>query len=97
MVGAGAPIMLLADLSTLRVETTDLNENDVVNVAVGDRAKVTFEALPGLEIEGIVAEIASKSAEGVGVNYTIIISLDEVPEAIRWGMTAYIDIPVEQE
>jgi hypothetical protein len=27
-----------------------------------------------------------------GVNYTAIIELDEVAEAIRWGMTAFIDI-----
>ncbi|MBN1428025.1 MAG: efflux RND transporter periplasmic adaptor subunit [Anaerolineae bacterium] len=97
VVSPGTPVMLIADLSTLRIETTDLNENDVVNVKVGDKVKVTFEALPDLEIEGTVTEIALKSTEGIGVNYTIVIELDELPEAIRWGMTAYIDIPLDQE
>lgn len=92
----GTPVMLIADLSTLRVETTDLNENDVVNVAVGDKATVTFEALSGVEVMGTVTEIALKAAEGSGANYTVIIELSEIPELIRWGMTAYVEIPIEQ-
>jgi len=97
VVSAGTPVMLIADLSTLRVETTDLNENDVVKVSIGDKALVTFEALPEVEIEGKVTEIASKASEGVGVNYAIIIELDEMPETVRWGMTAYVEIPLEKE
>lgn len=92
----GTPVMLIADLSTLRVETTDLNENDVVNVEVGDKAKVTFEALPGVEVMGTVTEIALKASQGSGANYTIIIELSKIPETIRWGMTAYVEIPMEQ-
>ena len=97
VVSPGTPVMLIADLSTLHVETTDLNENDVVNVAVGDKVKVTFEALPDLEIEGTVTDIALKSNEGIGVNYTIAIDLEDLPETIRWGMTAYVEIPLAQE
>lgn len=97
VVSPGTPVMLIADLSTLRIETTDLNENDVVKVAVGDKVIVTFEALPDVEVEGTVTEIALKASEGVGVNYTIVIELDEMPEAVRWGMTAYVEIPLGQE
>ncbi|MBN1313718.1 MAG: efflux RND transporter periplasmic adaptor subunit [Anaerolineae bacterium] len=97
VVSAGTPVMLIADLSTLHVETTDLNENDVVNVSVGDTVLVTFEALPDLELEGTVTEIALKSTEGIGVNYTISIELDDIPADIRWGMTAYVEIPLEEE
>jgi len=28
------------------------------------------------------------------VNYTAIIELDEIPEQLRWGMTAFVDINV---
>jgi multidrug resistance efflux pump len=97
MVSAGTPVLLLADLSTLHVETTDLNENDVVNVKVGDKVKVTFEALPDLEVDGTVTEVASKSAEGIGVNYTITIELAKIPDTIRWGMTAYVEIPLGEQ
>jgi multidrug resistance efflux pump len=94
VVTPGTPVMLIADLSTLRVETTDLNENDTVEVAIGDKVIVTFEALPDVQVEGSVTKIGSKSSEGVGVNYTVTIELVEIPEAVRWGMTAYIEIPL---
>lgn len=92
-VAPGTPIMIIGDLSTLRIETTDLNENDVVNIAIGDKVTVTFEALPGVEVEGTVTEIGTRAEEGVGVNFTITVEVDEMPEAIRWGMTAYVSFP----
>ena len=94
-VGPGQPIAQLADLTGLRVETTDLNESDVARVHVGDLAKVTFDALPGVEINGKVTRIAPKSKEGIGVNYTVIIELDQIPATVRWGMTANVDISVK--
>jgi len=29
-----------------------------------------------------------------GVNYTVVVTLDESDPAIRWGMTAFVDIEV---
>lgn len=93
VVGAGTPLMIIGDLSALHIETTDLNENDVVNISIGDKVKVTFEALPGVEVEGTVTKIGTRSEEGVGVNYTVTVDVDNMPEAIRWGMTAYVSFP----
>ena len=95
VVSPGTPIMTIADLSTLRIETTDLNENDVVNIDVGDKVTVTFEALPSVETKGTVTEIGVKAEEGVGVNYTVTIELSDMPKAIRWGMTAYVTFPTK--
>jgi HlyD family secretion protein len=95
MVSPGQTAVTVADLSSLQVETTDLNELDVARITVGSPVTVTFDALPGVEIQGSVAEIASKSAEGAGVNYTVTIELNEIPEALRWGMTAFVDIKAE--
>jgi multidrug efflux pump subunit AcrA (membrane-fusion protein) len=92
----GQPAMTLADLGDLRVETTDLSEIDVARLKVGDPVIVTFDALPGVEVQGRITRIASKSTAGAGVNYTVVVELDEVPEALRWGMTAFVDIPVEE-
>lgn len=92
-VAPGTPILIIGDLSTLRVQTTDLNENDVVNIAIGDKVVVTFEALPGVEIEGTVTEIGTRAEEGVGVNFTVTVEVDEMPEGVRWGMTAYVSFP----
>ena len=92
----GQPVLLLADLQQLRVETTDLNEIDVARVREGDLATVTFDALPGVEVTGRVIRIALKSAPGSGVNYKVTIELNEIPEGLRWGMTAFVDITVGQ-
>ena len=94
-IAPGQPVLLLADLENLRVETTDLNEIDVARIEVGDTAIVTFDALPGLAVDGEVMRVAQKAAEGSGVNYTVVILLDEIPEKLRWGMTAFVDIEVE--
>jgi HlyD family secretion protein len=95
-VNPGEAVVLIADLSGLRVETTDLNEIDVAGIKVGDKATVTFDALPEVEAKGTVAAISPKAEEGTGVNYTVTVKVDDLPDAIRWGMTAFIDIPVEQ-
>lgn len=90
------PILLLADLGHLQVETTDLNEIDAARVKPGAPVTVTFDALPGVSVQGKVKSIAPKASEGSGVNYTAVIELDEIPDLLRWGMTAFVDIDVEQ-
>lgn len=94
-IAPGQPVMLLADLENLRVETTDLNEIDVARIDVGDLVNITFDSLPETSVTGKVIRIASKAAEGSGVNYKVIIELDEIPEKLRWGMTAFVDIQVD--
>lgn len=96
MVSPGAPILLLADLSTLQVKTTDLNEVDVARVQIGDPVKVTFDALPDTTVTGKVTEIALKNAPGSGVYFNVTITLDEIPEALRWGMSAFVEIQVSK-
>jgi multidrug efflux pump subunit AcrA (membrane-fusion protein) len=91
----GQPILQLADLGHLRIETTDLNEIDAARIKAGSIVKVTFDALPDVVVTGTVASIAPKAAQGSGVNYTAIIELAETPSALRWGMTAFVDITAE--
>lgn len=95
-VSPGQPILILADLEHLRIETTDLNEIDVARVKVGDQVVITFDALPDVVVSGKVVLISPKASEGSGVNYTVVIEMDEIPEALRWGMTAFVDIQVEK-
>jgi HlyD family secretion protein len=91
---AGVPVLQLADLARLQVETTDLNEIDAARIQAGDQAEVTFDALPDISVAGTVQRIGFKSAQGSGVNYTVVLELDSIPEALRWGMTAFVDIEV---
>jgi multidrug resistance efflux pump len=95
-VSPGQPVTLLADLKHLRVETTDLNEIDVARINVGNSVTVTFDALPDVKVVGTVDRISPKSSEGSGVNYTVIIELQEISASLRWGMTAFVDIVTNQ-
>ncbi len=92
----GMPVIALGKLDGLRVETTDLNEIDAARIQMGDTVIVTFDALPGITVGGTVQRIAYKSAEGSGVNYTVVVLLDEIPAGLLWGMTAFVDIEVKQ-
>lgn len=92
---SGQPVLLLADLENLQIETTDLNEIDAARVQPGDPVNITFDALPGVQVAGTVKSLAPKSSEGSGVNYTAVIVMDEIPDLLRWGMTAFVDILVE--
>lgn len=84
----------LADLSRLRVETTDLSEQDVARVAAGQAADVYIEAL-GLEVSGRVASIAPQAVVVAGdVVYTAIVELDTPPQGLRWGMSAEVRIRI---
>ena len=93
-VSPGAPVLDLADLGSLLVETTDLSEIDVARVRIGDNAVITFDALPGVEVGATVERVAVKAEEGSGVNYTVTLSLLETPPQLLWGMTAFVDIVV---
>jgi multidrug efflux pump subunit AcrA (membrane-fusion protein) len=93
----GQPIVTLGNLGTLRVETTDLSETDIARVKEGQPVNVTFDALPGQTITGKVVRLAPMSTPGQSaVNYIVTVSLDQIDPALRWGMTAFVDVQVGQ-
>ena len=88
----GQPVITLADLGKLQVETTDLSERDLGRVAVGTRVTVFVDALKR-EIGGRVAHIALQSATAGGdVVYPLTIELDEQPAELRWGMSVDVEV-----
>lgn len=91
----GQTVILISDPSSLHIETTDLGEIDVARVKIGNAVTVTYDALPDVQTSGKVLRISPKEAESSGVNYTVIIDLDELTPGLRWGMTAFTDIQVE--
>ncbi len=92
----GQAIVTLGNLGSLRVETTDLSETDVARVKEGQPVKLTFDALPGKSITGKVVRVAPMSTPGQSaVNYIVTVSLDQIDPALRWGMTAFVDVRVE--
>jgi HlyD family secretion protein len=75
-----------------------LNEVDVVNAAVGDKATITFDAIEDLSISGQVASVDYIGAVEQGVvNYIVTISFDTQDERIRPGMSASAVIITEMK
>lgn len=63
---AGTEIMRVAELSNMEVRVK-VNENDIVNVKIGDHANISIDAYPGRRFNGTVKEI-SNSALNAGAS-----------------------------
>lgn len=57
---SGTEIMRIADLRQMELEV-DVNENDVVRLALGDSARVEIDAYPGRPFRGVVTQIANSA------------------------------------
>jgi HlyD family secretion protein len=62
---AGTEIMRVADLSKMEVRVK-VNENDIVNVKVGDPVKISIDAYPDRKFAGAVREIAASADNNGG-------------------------------
>jgi HlyD family secretion protein len=94
---AGTEVMRVADLAHMEVRV-NVNENDVINVKIGDKAKISVDAYPNRRFNGEVWEIAS-SARTLGqntqeevTNFVVKIRITDRDAAFRPGMSANSDI-----
>ena len=93
-------ILELANLSGMEA-LVDVDENDIVNVSLADRATNEVDALPGVTFEGEVTEIANSAkvaAEGTSdqkTEFEVKIALKDPGAQLRPGMTASADIVTE--
>ena len=62
----GTIVMSIADLTNMEVRV-NINENDIVNVKVGDKARVSIDSFPGRKFDAEVKEIGS-AAKVTGQN-----------------------------
>ena len=91
LVTAGQPVMTLADFSQMYAETDDLTEIEVVDIEIGQEATVVADALPDVEMTGVVDSISQVYEEKRGdITYTTKILLNNVDPRLRWGMTVVI-------
>lgn len=77
----------------------DFAESDASQIRFGDPAVVTFQALPGVTAKGSVLSIdpmAATSATDSLVTFTVTVSMEQVPETVRPGMTASIAITTDE-
>jgi len=68
---AGTEMMRIAQLTQMEMEV-DVNENDVVNVVLGDSASIEVDAYPERSFRGVVTEIANSArVQGAGTQEQI--------------------------
>jgi HlyD family secretion protein len=56
----GTEVMRIADLGHMEVRVK-VNENDIVNVKIGDHALIAIDAYPNRKFDGVVSEISSSA------------------------------------
>ena len=94
-VSAFQPVLVLADLTRLQVVTTDLSEIDVSQLHEGQTAQIVFDAITDHTYTGTIEHIADQATGVSAVYYEVTLALDQIPEGLRWGMTAFITFPLE--
>ena len=92
---SGTEILSLANLNEMEV-VVEVNENDILNVEIGDKVDIEVDALANQNFKGIVSEIAN-SADYVGISAdqltTFKVKIEIVDVAnFKPGMTATVDI-----
>ena len=89
---AGTVLFTVADLKSLIIRV-NLNEVDIAKVHVGQPARITLDAYPQKVFTGKVSFVAPSAEliEKIKV-FKVEISLDELSEAFRTGMSANVEI-----
>jgi HlyD family secretion protein len=94
---AGTEVMRVADLGHMEGRV-DVNENDVVNVKVGDKASIKIDAYGDRKFHGTVYQIANTgTTTGTGTqeevtNFQVKIRIDDHDVTLRPGLSCTADI-----
>ncbi len=97
----GSTMMTLADMSVITAEVK-VDETDIVNVALGQTADVSVDALPGKIFKGHVTEVGDQAllrSTGVATSQTtsgteeakdfkVVVTLDQTSDELRPGLSA---------
>jgi HlyD family secretion protein len=94
---AGTEVLRVADLDHMQA-VVDVNENDVVNVKLGDKANVKIDAYGDRKFRGTVQQIANTGkTTGAGTqeevtNFEVKIRVEEHDVALRPGLSCTADV-----
>jgi HlyD family secretion protein len=98
MNNAGTVLLTLADMGVIQAEV-EVDETNVPNVQIGQRAKITIDAIPDKSFRGHVTEIGNSPIQAAGTttttqatNFKVTLTVDgEIPE-VRPGFTCTAEI-----
>jgi HlyD family secretion protein len=94
---AGTVIMTLSDLSTMEVEV-EIDETDVVDVTLGQKAEITVDALGDTVLQGTVTEVGNSGIASMAgtqeevTNFLVKVAVESAHSELKPGMTATVDI-----
>ncbi len=97
----GTVLLVISDLGTMEA-WVDVDETEVVELRLGQIAKVTIDAFPDQEFAGTVTEIdhsplrVSTGGGSEAVEFQVKITLGTSPENIRPGLTTKAEITVDE-
>ncbi len=89
---------LITIVTTSKIASITMSETDIANVKVGNKARLTFDAIENLEVEGTVSQVdvAGSASSGV-VSYGLKISFDTDNETIKPGMSVSATIVTDSK
>jgi HlyD family secretion protein len=97
MNNAGTVLLTVADMSVIEAEV-EVDETDIPTVQLGQKAKVTIDAMPGKSFTGKVTEIGNSPIQATGsaatqaTNFKVKVTVDgEIPD-VRPGFTCTAEI-----
>ncbi len=93
----GTVLLTIADMSVIETEL-EVDETDIPNLAIGQTAKVTIDAIQEKTFTGKVTEIGNSPIQGAAAaasratNFKVVVTIEgEIPE-VRPGFTCTADI-----
>lgn len=106
----GSVLMTLADMSVITAEVK-VDETDIVNVAIGQSADVTVDALPGKVFKGHVTLVGdqallrstgvatsqSTSGQEEAKDFKVVVTLDNPSDELRPGLSTTAKITTAQK
>jgi len=94
---AATPVIYLVDLNHMELKA-GIDEVDIPGVKLEQRATISLDALPDLELEGEVSALSLTPTVQAGlVVYEVTISFDAPPDSgLRLGMSEAVDIIVSE-
>jgi HlyD family secretion protein len=93
-VSNGTDLLTIAELKELFMEA-NINEVDVERLNTGQVTRLSFDAIPGAEIEGVIDVIALSARKDGNVRvFPIEVVFEAADTRVRPGISATVEIPI---
>jgi HlyD family secretion protein len=98
MNNAGTVLLTIADMALIEAQV-EVDETDIPNVTIGQKAKITVDAIPNKSFAGHVVEIGNSPIQAAGstsasqaTNFLVKVKVDEPIPEVRPGFTCTAEI-----